>query len=99
MKIGYISRRCDKNGKETFKYIEGNATRRIGARTDTLKVNFLYGTYSFTEVNDATCDIKKGDLILIGEPFFTDDELRERIEKWCEWANHCEHREYSFFGE
>lgn len=100
MKVGYISRRTDSNTrKETFKYIEGNATRRIGVRSDTVKVSFLYGTIPFEDIIANTEDLKKGDIMLINEPFITNDEMKARAERWCEWANSCEHREYSFFGE
>ena len=99
MKVGYISRRRDENGKETFKYREGNATRRIGVRSDTIKVNFLYGTIPYEEVKSNTEFMSGGKLIIVQEPFFTNDALKERVEKWCEWANSCEHREYSLFGE
>lgn len=99
MKVGYISRRTDENGKEIFRYIEGNATRRIGTRSDNIKVKFLYGTTPYEEVKSNTEFITDGKLVVVQEPFFTNDALKERLEKWCEWANNCEHREYSFFGE
>ena len=99
MKVGYISRRTDENGKEIFRYIEGNATRRIGTRSDNIKVKFLYGTTPYEEVKSNTEIMAEGKLVVIHEPFFTNDTLKERLEKWCEWANNCEHREYSFFGE
>ena len=97
MKIGYISRRRSDDGKETFKYVEGNGTRRIGVKTDTIKVNFLYGTTPYAEVADNTTILSGGGIVLVDEPFFTDEKTKERLEKWCEWANACEHREYSFF--
>ena len=99
MKVGYISRRADENGKDIFRYIEGNATRRIGTRSDNIKVKFLYGTTPYEEVKSNTEFITDGKLVVVQEPFFTNDALKERLEKWCEWANNCEHREYSFFGE
>ena len=98
-KVGYISRRADENGKEIFRYIEGNATRRIGTRSDNIKVKFLYGTTPYEEVKSNTEFMAEGKLVVVQEPFFTNDALKERLEKWCEWANNCEHREYSFFGE
>ena len=98
MQVGYISCRRDENGKETFKYREGNATRRIGVRSDTIKVNFLYGTIPYEEVRSNTEFMSEGKLIVVQEPFFTDAALKERLEKWCEWANSCEQREYSLFG-
>ena len=80
MKIGYISRRRDENGKETFKYREGTCTRRIGVRADTVKGKFLYGTYPYEEVLSNTEFFKDGDgLILVGEPFFTNDTLKVKF--------------------
>lgn len=99
MKIGYISRYRDENGKETFVYREGNGTRRIGVRSDTVKVSFLYGTTPYKDIEENTRMMANGTMVLVTEPFFTDDAMREKMEKWCEWANSCEHREYSFFGE
>ena len=99
MKVGYISRRTDENGKETFRYREANAIRRIGVRSDTIKVNFLYGTTPYEEVKSNTDIMTEEKVVVVQEPFFTNDALKERLEKWCEWANNCEHREYSFFGE
>ena len=101
MKIGYISRRKGEDGKETFKYLEANGTRRIGTKLDTVKVKFLYGTTPYEEIESNTKFLREneGRLILVSEPFITDEILAERCRKWCEWANSCEHREYSFFGE
>lgn len=98
MKVGYISRRTDENGKDFFKYREGNATRRIGVRSDTVKVNFLYGTTPYDEIESNT-KMMCGKLILVGEPFFTNDELKKKLEMWCEWANSCEHHEYSLLQD
>lgn len=97
MKVGYIYKRTDENGKENFKYREANATRRIGVKADTVKVPFLYGTTPYEEIESNT-RIMNG-IILVTEPFFTNEETKDRAERWCEWANSCEHREYSFFGE
>lgn len=100
MKVGYISKRIDENGKETFKYREANATRRIGVKADTVKVSFLYGTTPYEEIDSNTRIMNaKSGLILVNEPFFTNEETKDRVERWCEWANSCEHKEYSLFGE
>lgn len=97
MKVGYIRRTRYPDGKETFKYLEGTGTRRIGVRSDTVKVKFLYGTIPYDELVSNTKMITRN-IVLVTEPFITNDELKERFEKWCERANSCEHREYSFFG-
>lgn len=100
MKVGYILKRIDENGKEIFKYREANATRRIGVKTDTIKVPFLYGTIPYKEIDSNTNMMSaESGIVLVGEPFFTNEETKNRMERWCEWANSCEHREYSFFGE
>lgn len=100
MKVGYISRRKDpETGKEVFSYREANATRRIGVRSDTVKIPFLYGTYPYEELVSNTHFMENPKIVLTREPFITNDEQKERCMKWCEWANSCEHREYSFFGE
>ena len=99
MRVGYISKRVDiETGKETFKYIEGNATRRIGVRTDTIKVKFLYGTIPYEEVLSNTEILSDTRIMIVQEPFFTNDEMKERAQKWCDWANSCENREYSMLG-
>ena len=96
MKVGYISKRIDENGKETFKYFEANGVRRVGVRTDNVRVKFLQIPYPYDEILDNTEFIKNGNnLILVCEPFFTDEELKERCLKWCEWASSCKHKEYS----
>ena len=99
MKVGYISRRRSEDGKETFVYREANGTRRIGVKSDTVKVKFLYGTYPYDELVSNTKIFEDSTIILVGEPFITNDELKERLEKWCEWANSCKNREYSFFRD
>lgn len=38
-------------------------------------------------------------LILVQEPFLLDDELRERVTKWVEWANKAEPSEYDPFAK
>ena len=58
MKIGYIRRDRFPDGTEKFTYIEGNATRRIGARTDTVKVKFLYGAIPYEEITIDFLDIE-----------------------------------------
>lgn len=95
MKIGYIRRTVDVNGKETFKYHEANGVRRIGARTDNVRVKFLMFPTPYKEVEDNTELMQGEGLILVEEPFLTDDKLKAKCEKWCEWASSCERKEYS----
>ena len=38
-------------------------------------------------------------LILVQEPFLLDDELREKVTKWVEWANQADPKEYDPFAQ
>lgn len=97
MRIGYIQRVSGE--KETFNYIEGTGVRRIGVRTDRVKVNFLCSPYDYEEIADNTKSLVEDDgVMLVSEPFITSDKLKERCLRWCEWANSCKNREYSFFS-
>lgn len=43
--------------------------------------------------------MKEKGLIVVCEPFFVDDELREKVTKWVEWANSVDQKEYDPFAE
>ena len=45
-------------------------------------------------VDNANIMKKNSSLILTREPFLLDDELREKVVKWVEWANKAEPSEY-----
>ena len=38
-------------------------------------------------------------IILVQEPFLLDDELREKVTKWVEWANNVDPKEYDPFEQ
>lgn len=46
--------------------------------------------YENEDIND--------NLILVQEPFLLDDELRERVNRWVEWANKVDPKEYDPFA-
>lgn len=77
MKVGYIARCRDENGKETFRYLEANAARRIEVRSDTVKVPFPYGTIQYEEI-ESNAAIMTGRIVLVNEPFFTDEETKNQ---------------------
>ena len=41
--------------------------------------------------------MKKNNLILVCEPFLLDDELKEKVIKWVDWANKADPKEYDPF--
>ena len=97
-RIGYIEKiNQEKNPdiKERFRYREESYTRRIGPRSDTIRSKLFYCSLEYEDVESNTRIMKKNPrLILITEPFFVDDELRERVTKWVEWANQADPKEF-----
>lgn len=94
MKLGYISRR-EKDGKPFFKFLEASYSRRINRLGDRVFSKLLLIPVDFEDVSMNTEIMQKNtSLILVGEPFILDDDLRERITKWVEWANKADPSEY-----
>ena len=53
----------------------------------------------YEEIVDNANIMKKNlRLILVKEPFLLDDELKEKVVKWCEWANKADPSEYDPFA-
>lgn len=40
---------------------------------------------------------KENGLMIIREPFFVNDDLRDSITKWVEWANNADPSEYEIW--
>ena len=102
MKIGYIRRNdleLNPHLKEKFKFIEASFTRRISSKGDRVYSKMLMYPIDYEDIVD-NANMMKGDsnLILVCEPFLLDDELRERVAKWVEWANNADPKEYDPFA-
>ena len=98
MKIGYISKydlKLNPHLKGRFEFKEANYTREINSRGDKIYSKLLAYPYDYEEVAD-NADMMKGNesLIIVQEPFLLDDELREKVTKWVEWANQADPKEY-----
>ena len=102
MKIGYIVRydlTLNPHLTERFKFREATFTRRITSRGDRVYSKMLQRPVDYEEVVDNADIMKKNQrLILVQEPFLLDDELRDRVMKWVEWANHADPKEYDPFA-
>lgn len=98
MKIGYIAKYdLDLNPplKGRFEFKEATYTRKINSRGDKIYSKLLAYPYDYEEVADNANIMKKNDsIILVREPFLLDDELREKVIKWVEWANQADPKEY-----
>ena len=102
MKIGYIRRNdleLNPHLTEKFQFKEATFTRRISSKGDRVYSKMLAYPIDYEEIVD-NANMMKGDskLILVCEPFLLDDELREKVVKWCEWANNADPKEYDPFA-
>lgn len=101
MKIGYICRYdLEKNPHLTkkFKFREATFTRRISSRGDKVYSKMLMFPVDYEEIVDNANIMKNNNLILVCEPFLLDDELKEKVTKWVEWANKADSKEYDLFA-
>lgn len=102
MKIGYIVEydlELNPHLTEKFKFREATFTRRISSRGDRVYSKMLMSPVDYEEiVGNANIMKNNPPLILVREPFLLDDELREKVTKWVEWANHADPKEYDPFA-
>jgi hypothetical protein len=101
MTIGYISRRnleMNPHFAERFKFTEATFTRKINSRGDKVYSKMLLYPVDYEEIVDNANIMKQNpNLILVREPFLLDDELRDKVLKWVEWANKADPKEYDPF--
>ena len=103
MKIGYIQEydlELNPHLTERFKFREASFTRRISSRGDRVYSKMLQFPVDYEEIVDNANIMKNNSgIILVREPFLLDDELKEKVTKWVEWANHAEPSEYDPFAK
>lgn len=102
-KIGYIQEidlKLNPHISEKFKFREASFTRKINSRGDKIYSKLLQYPIDYEEIK-SNADIMKNhdNLILVREPFLLDDELREKVTKWVEWANKADPSEYDPFAK
>lgn len=103
MKIGYICRNnleLNPHLKEKFTFREASFTRRINSRGDRVFSKMLMFPIDYEDIV-STAEMMKGNsgLIIVGEPFLLDDELKEKVTRWVEWANKTDPKYYEMFPE
>lgn len=103
MKLGYIVKydlTLNPHLTEKFKFIEATFTRRISSRGDRVYSKMLQFPIDYEEIIDNADIMKKNpSLILVQEPFLLDDELRDKVVRWVEWANKADPSEYDPFAK
>lgn len=103
MKIGYImvyDLNMNPHLTEKFKFREAKFTRRITSKGDRVYSKMLQFPVDYGEIVDNANIMRKNpQIILTREPFLLDDELRDKIVKWVEWANKADPSEYDPFAK
>ena len=103
MKIGYIQEydlELNPHLTERFKFREATFTRRISSRGDRVYSKMLQFPVDYEEIVDNANMMKNNSgIILVREPFLLDDELKEKVTKWVDWANKSDPREYDPFAK
>lgn len=101
MKIGYIQEINQELNPdmERFRFKEASFTRRISSRGDRVHCKMLAFPVDYEETVE-NANVMKGNssIILVREPFLLDDELREKVTNWVEWANKADPSEYDPFA-
>lgn len=100
MKIGYIKKyNLEMNPylTEKFKFVEDTFTRRISSHSDRV-YSKKFSPLDYEEIVDNANMMKENPgIILVQKPFLLDDELREKVIRWIEWANKADPAEYDPF--
>ena len=103
MKIGYIAEydlELNPHLTEKFKFRESTFTRRISSRGDRVYSKMLQFPVDYEEIVDNANMMKNNsDIILVREPFLLDDELKEKVTKWVDWANKADPHEHDPFAK
>lgn len=103
MKIGYIGvydLEMNPHLTEKFKFREATFTRRITSKGDRVYSKMLQFPVDYEEIVDNANVMKKNSqLVLVREPFLLDDELKDKVIKWVEWANKAAPSEYDPFAK
>ena len=86
-KIGYISRYKSETGKETFEFIEAKIKRiNVGKRITSIHTDKFHAL-DIEEIESNTKFITEHKIMLIDEPFITNDEYSEHCRKTVECWN------------
>lgn len=103
MKIGYIIRydlKLNPHLTERFKFKEASFTRTINSKGDKIRSKMLMFPIDYDEIVDNAKMMKENpQLILVDEPFLLDDELRDKVTRWVDWANSADPIEYDPFAK
>ena len=100
LRIGYIAKYSDPQDPNSHRFVffEDSYTRRISGRGDRVYSKMFYPV-DYDDVASNTDMMNEDGIILICEPFFLDEKLREKAARWVEWANNASPEEYDPFAD
>lgn len=99
MMLGYIVRYRHNCNGDKFGFQECAYTRKITSRGDRVYSKMLMFPVEYEDVEDNTEQMRERGFVLVGEPFFLDEQLREKAMRWVAWANKADPSEYDPFAE
>lgn len=103
MKIGYIEKydlNLNPHLEGPFMFREATFARRINSRGDKVYSKLLALRVDYEDIVFTAKMMKENPkCIIVREPFLLDDELRERVIRWVEWANKADPSEYDPFAK
>ena len=97
LRIGYIVRFRNDYGRK-FEYVEDSYYRKITSKGDKVYSKMLLFPAFYEDVEFTTEQMRRSGIIIVQEPFFVDDELRDKAKRWVEWANNANPKEYDPFA-
>ena len=101
MKIGYIVQydlKLNPHLTEPFRFREASCTKRLTSHGYRVYSKMLIRPVDYEDILDNANKMKQNpNLILVREPFLLDDEQRDKVLKWVEWANKAKPEEYDPF--
>lgn len=96
-KIGYIVRTGASDPRFIFR--ESSYTRKITPRGDKIYSKMLCFPVDYEEVMETTSQMREKGIVIVSEPFFLDEFVRDKATKWVEWANSADPKEYDPFAD
>lgn len=101
MEIGYIAQydlKLNPHLTEPLRFREASRTKRLTSHRYRVYSKMLIRPVDYEDILDNANIMKRNpNLILVREPFLLDDELRDKVLKWAEWANKAKPEEYDPF--
>lgn len=86
--VGYIVRRRDADGKETFKFVEAKIKKIVNGKTKISVYTDRFRVLDAEEIESNMQILHRGNnIMLVGEPFITSSDYSEHCRKTVDYWN------------